>query len=286
MERLGLGPASSLQRNPTLIYGRITGWGQTGPLARSVGHDLNYIALTGALHAIGREGQSPSIPLNLIGDYAGGSLYLVIGILSALLEAKSSGKGQVVDAAIVDGVAALSTQLYGMLRAGLLNHERGTNHIDSGAHYYDVYECADGKWISLAPVEPKFYETMLQLLDLRIDTPQLDRTGWTQAKVRIAQRIRTKTRDEWTALLEGTDACFAPVLDFDEATQHHHMRQRGAYVEVADELQPAPAPRFSRSQPSTPVVGEVADTPEKVKEALRAWLSQEELDRALRLGII
>ena len=285
MERLGLGPDECLRRNPKLVYGRITGWGQSGPLATAVGHDLNYIALTGALDAIGRAGEPPSIPLNLLGDYAGGSLYLVIGMLSALLEARTSGQGQVVDAAIVDGVAALSTQLYGMLRAGLLNHERGTNHIDSGAHYYDVYECADGKWISLAPVEPKFYETMLRLLDLRIDTPQLDREGWPQAKVRIAQRIRTRTRDEWTAVLEGTDACFAPVLDFDEAPRHPHLKSRGTYVEVAGELQPVAAPRFGRSQPAAPVAGETAETPEAVLAALRGWIPEAEAQAAVRAGV-
>ena len=286
MERLGLGPNECLRRNPRLVYGRVTGWGQSGPLATAVGHDLNYIALTGALHAIGRAGQAPSIPLNLLGDYAGGSLYLVIGMLSALLEAKGSGQGQVVDAAIVDGVASLSTQLYGMLRAGLLDHERGTNHIDSGAHYYDVYECADGKWISLAPVEPKFYEAMLRLLNVQIDTPQLDRAGWAEAKVRIARRIRTRTREEWTALLEGTDVCFAPVLDLDEATQHRHMQSREAYVDVAGELQPAPAPRFSRTPAPKPVVGETADTPDAARNALRAWLPPGELDRALQQGVI
>lgn len=286
MERLGLGPDECLRRNPKLVYGRITGWGQTGPLAPAVGHDLNYIALTGALHATGRAGGPPSFPLNLLGDYAGGSLYLVVGMLSALIEARRSAQGQVVDAAIVDGVASLSTQLYGMLRAGLLNHERGTNHIDSGAHYYDVYQCADGKWISLAPVEPKFYETMLRLLDIEIDTPQLDRAGWAQAKVRIAQRIHTRTRAEWAALLEGTDACFAPVLDFDEATRHPHMQARGIYVDVAGEQQPGPAPRFSRTSPPPPTAAEIAETPEAVRAALRSWLPEEEVDAAVSAGVV
>ena len=285
MERLGLGPDECQRRNPKLVYGRMTGWGQAGPLAHASGHDLNYIALTGALHATGRAGGPPAFPLNILGDYAGGSLYLVVGMLSALLEARASGLGQVVDAAIVDGVASLSTQFYGMLRAGLLNHERGTNHIDSGSHYYDVYECADGKWISIAPVEPKFYDELLRLLDVRIDTPQLDRAGWAQAKVRIAQRIRTRTRDEWTALLEGTDTCFAPVLDFDEATRHPHMKARETYVEVAGELQPAPAPRFSRSTPPTPAAGETADTPDAVLAALRGWLPAAEAEAAVRAGI-
>lgn len=279
MERLGIGPEVCLERNPRLVYGRITGWGQSGPLAKVAGHDLNYIALTGALHAIGRQGQPPAIPLNLLGDYAGGSLYLVVGMLSALLECKASGRGQVVDGAIVDGVASLSTQLHGALKAGLLNHERGTNFIDSGSHFYDVYECADGKWISIGAVEPKFYTLLLRLLEVDIDTPQYARASWPAAKVKIAQRIRTRTRSEWTRLLEGTDVCFAPVLDLDEAPEHPHMRARGIYVEVAGELQPGPAPRFSRSAPAAPTQGVVA-TPQTVQELLRGWLDDEVIEQA------
>ena len=285
MERLGVGPNVCLTRNPKLVYGRITGWGQSGPLALAAGHDLNYIALTGALHAMGRQGQAPAIPLNLLGDYAGGSLYLVIGMLSAMLEAKSSGRGQVVDAAIVDGVASLSTQLYGMIKSGLLNHERGTNFIDSGAHFYDVYECADGKWISIAPVEPKFYALMQKLVGVNIETPQLQRAGWPAAKVKIAQRIRTKTRNEWTVLLEGTDMCFAPVLDLDEATDHPHMKARGIFVDIAGEVQPGPAPRFSRSETGTPKPGVVA-THETVCDLLRGWLDEKEVNAAYEAGTI
>ena len=285
MERLGVGPNVCLTRNPKLVYGRITGWGQSGPLALAAGHDLNYIALTGALHAMGRQGQAPAIPLNLLGDYAGGSLYLVIGMLSAMLEAKSSGRGQVVDAAIVDGVASLSTQLYGMIKSGLLNHERGTNFIDSGAHFYDVYECADGKWISIAPVEPKFYALMQKLVGVDIETPQLQRAGWPAAKVKIAQRIKTKTRDEWTLLLEGTDMCFAPVLDLDEATDHPHMKARGIFVDIAGEVQPGPAPRFSRSETGTPKPGVVA-THETVCDLLRGWLNEKEVNAAYEAGTI
>ncbi|MDB5857197.1 MAG: Alpha-methylacyl-CoA racemase [Ramlibacter sp.] len=286
MERLGLGPDTCLARNPKLVYGRITGWGQTGPLAPSVGHDLNYIAITGALNAMGRAGGPPAIPLNLLGDYAGGSLYLIIGMLSALLEAGRSGRGQVVDAAIVDGVASLSTQLYGMMRAGLLNLERGTNFIDSGAHFYDVYECADGKWVSIAPVEEKFYRQLLKALDIELAAPQLERAGWPAAKVKIAQRIRAKTRDEWSALLEGTEVCFAPVLDFEEATEHPHLKARGVYVDVAGEVQPAPAPRFSRTQPATPTAGEQADTPDAVRAALQGWLPEQDVGAALEAGIL
>ena len=271
MERLGLGPGVCLARNPKLVFGRITGWGQTGPLAEVAGHDLNYIALAGALHAIGRKNAPPTPPLSLLGDYAGGALYLVVGLLSALLESRASGKGQVVDAAIVDGVASLTTPLHGMLRAGLLNHDRGTNAIDSGSHFYDVYECADGKWISIAPVEPKFYRTLLALIGVQVDGEQLDRLSWPAAKVKLAQCFRTKTRDEWTTLLEGTDACFAPVLDFDEAPQHPHLAERGVFVEVDGHVQPAPAPRFSRTPASKPVAGGLAQTPEQLAEALRSW---------------
>jgi alpha-methylacyl-CoA racemase len=286
MERLGLGPQVCLERNPRLVYGRITGWGQAGPLASAAGHDLNYIAITGALHAIGRAGGPPVFPINLLGDYAGGSLYLVMGLLSALLEAKASGRGQVVDAAIVDGVASLSTHMHGMLRTGIMSHERGTNIIDSGSHFYDVYECADGKWITFASVEPKFYDIMLRLLDIELDTRQLDVAGWAQAKVRIAQRIKTRTRDEWTSLFEGTDACFAPVLDLDEATQHPHLKSRETYLEVDGEVQPAPAPRFSRSQPAPPVRGETADSPQAVLAALRGWLPDKEAEAAVGAGVV
>ena len=285
MERLGIGPNVCLKRNPKLVFGRITGWGQSGPLALAAGHDLNYIALTGALHAIGRQGQAPAIPLNLLGDYAGGSLYLVIGMLSALHEAKYSGRGQVVDAAIVDGVASLSTQLYGMIKSGLHNHERGTNSIDSGAHFYDVYECSDGKWISIAPIESKFYSLMQKMIGIDIETPQLQRAGWPAAKVKIAQRIRTKTRKEWTQLLEGTDMCFAPVLDLDEATDHPHMKARGIFVDIAGEVQPGPAPRFSRSELGTPKPGVVA-THETVCSLLRGWLDEKELNTAYKAGTI
>jgi len=285
MERLGIGPNVCLKRNPKLVFGRITGWGQSGPLALAAGHDLNYIALTGALHAMGRQGQAPAIPLNLLGDYAGGSLYLVIGMLSAMHEAKYSGRGQVVDAAIVDGVASLSTQLYGMIKSGLLNHKRGTNFIDSGAHFYDVYECSDGKWISIAPIESKFYSLMQKLIGIDIETPQLQRAGWPAAKVKIAQRIRTKTRKEWTQLLEGTDMCFAPVLDLDEATDHPHMKARGIFVDIAGEVQPGPAPRFSRSETGTPKPGVVA-THETVCDLLRGWLDEKEVNAAYEAGTI
>jgi len=285
MERLGFAPDVCLAQNPRLIYGRLTGWGQTGPLAHAAGHDLNYIALTGVLHAIGRKGEPPSVPLNLIGDFAGGSLYLVVGILSAIIEAQRSGKGQVIDAAMVDGVAALSTLFHGLLRAGLFSHERGSNFIDSGSHFYDVYECADGKSISIAPVEGKFYAQLLNLLEIDIATPQLDRDSWPEAKKIMAERIKAKTRDEWSVLLEGTDVCYAPVLNFDEALEHEHMRSRGIFVDVAGYVQPGPAPRYSRSQPDIPQVGIIASSSD-YQQALGNWLGQREIAEAMDAKIL
>jgi len=253
-ERLGLGPEVCLARNPGLVYGRMTGWGQTGPLAHAAGHDLNYIALTGVLHAMGRQGQPPSIPLALAGDMGGGALYLAMGVLAALLEARRSGMGQVVDAAIVDGAASLATLFYGMHAAGQWNEARGTNILDSGAPFYDVYECRDGRWISIGPIEGRFYAQLLELLSLdpAVLGAQHDRTTWAHAKVQMAQCFRQRTRQEWCDILEGTDVCFAPVLSFAEAPEHPHMKARGTFVTVDGIVQPAPAPRFSRSVPDIP----------------------------------
>ncbi len=253
-ERLGLGPDVCLARNPRLVYGRMTGWGQDGPLAQAAGHDLNYVALTGVINAIGRAGQPPSIPLMLAGDMGGGALYLALGVLAALLEARTSGRGQVVDAAIVDGAASLATAVWGLHAAGLWENRRGSNVLDSGAPYYDVYECSDGEWISIGPIEARFYAQLLQKLEL--DPAQLgeqnDRASWPRAKVQIAQRFRTRSRDQWCALLEGTDVCFAPVLSFAEAPEHVHLKARGTFVEVDGVVQPAPAPRFGRTVPPLP----------------------------------
>lgn len=253
-ERLGLGPDVCRARNPRLVYGRMTGWGQTGPLAHAAGHDVNYIALTGILHAIGRRGQSPSVPLALVGDMGGGALYLVMGVLAALIETRTSGLGQVVDAAIVDGAASLATTFYGLVAAGLWQGQRGTNVIDSGAPFYDVYECMDGRWISIGPVEAPFYQELLQRLGLDPKTlgAQHDRSTWAQDKMWIAQRIKTRTQQEWIDLLEGTDVCFAPVLSFEEAPGHAHMKERGTFLRIDGVVQPAPAPRFSRTVPQTP----------------------------------
>jgi alpha-methylacyl-CoA racemase len=273
-ERLGLGPADCFHHNQMLIYGRITGWGQSGPLANAAGHDLNYIALTGALHAIGRHGQPPSPPLNLVGDFGGGALYLAIGILSALVERQQAGRGQIVDAAIVDGAASLMTQFYGMAAAGLWSDERGTNVIDSGAPFYDVYECADGRFASVAPLEHKF----LVELVLRLKLPQTasylarDVRNWPQLRLLLSEKFKSMPLHHWCAVLEGTDSCFGPVLTIDEAPNHPHLKQRQTFVEIDGIVQPAPAPRFSRSIPETPVPPQTPDT-RQTREILAEWLS-------------
>src|SRR5215469_11973874 len=257
MERLGLGPDICLARNPRLVFGRVTGWGQDGPLSHAAGHDLIYIALTGALHAIGRACGPPTPPLNLVGDFGGGALYLVVGVLAAIIEARQSGKGQVVDAAMVDGASSLMSSIYGGKASGRLSGPRGTNITDSGAYFYEVYECADGKYVSVAAIEAKFHAELLRLLEIDPSTmpPQMDRSRWPEAKRRLAERFRTRTRDEWGALLEGTDACFAPVLSMEEAPHHPHNQARDVFTELEGVSQPAPAPRFSRTplaQPTPP----------------------------------
>ncbi len=259
MEKLGLEPDICMKRNPRLVYGRITGWGQDGPLSQYAGHDINYIAITGVLDAIGRKDSGPVPPLNLIGDYGGGAMYLVTGMLAALLETKNSNKGQVVDAAITDGVISLNsaTQTYKLV--GLWNNPRGLNLLDGGAHYYDTYQCADGNWISLGAVEPQFFALLkeklgVELGEIDFDT-RLDSSNWPELKEKVTERIRTKTRDQWCEILEGTDACFAPVITMEEAQDHPHNVARSSFIERDGVVQAAPAPRFSR----TP--GEVTRSP-------------------------
>ncbi|HEV7912723.1 MAG TPA: CaiB/BaiF CoA-transferase family protein [Albitalea sp.] len=279
MERLGLGPEVCLQRNPRLVYGRMTGWGQSGPLASAAGHDINYIAVTGALAAIGRHGQPPTPPLNLVGDYGGGSLYLALGLLAALIEAKRSGQGQVVDAAIVDGTASLMTAWYGLHAAGIVQPERGSNLIDGGAWFYDVFECADAKWVSIGPIEGRFRQRLLELMEIdpaRIGATS-DRDSWPLSRRVLAERFLQKTRDEWCALLEGSDACFAPVLDCDEAPRHPHLQARGTFISVDGVVQPAPAPRFSRSTLAMPTAGEPA-TAAGMRGALQGWVAPERIE--------
>ena len=270
-ERLGLGPDDCLKRNPRLIYGRMTGWGQEGPLAHAAGHDINYIALSGALHSIGRKGDAPVPPLNLVGDFGGGALYLALGVVAGLLEAQKSGKGQVVDAAMVDGAASLMTAIYGMHGSGFWNNERGDNILDTGAHYYEVYETKDGKHVAIGSIEAKFYAELLRLSGLQGEElpHQQDRKSWPKMKERLKTLFRTKTRDEWCKIMEGSDICFAPVLSMSEAPQHPHMKHRGTFVEENGVTQPGPAPRFSRT-PSK-IQRPPARPGEHSEEALRDW---------------
>ena len=250
-ERLGIGPDLCLERNPRLVYGRMTGWGQDGPYEQMAGHDINYIALSGALHTIGRKGELPLPPLNLVGDFGGGGMLLAYGMLAALLEAQRTGKGQVVDTAMVDGAAILMTMFYGMQAAGRWHPERGTNRLDTGSHFYDVYETADAKYVSVGSMEPQFYAELVRLTGLGDNgslPDQLDEQQWPAMKERLTQIFKSKTRAEWEAIMEGTDTCFAPVLSMEEAPQHPHALHRKAFVDVAGVTQPAPAPRFSRTE--------------------------------------
>ncbi len=256
MERLGVGPDAALAANPKLVYGRMTGWGQEGPLAERAGHDINYIALTGALHAIGRKGQPPTVPLNLLGDFGGGGLLLAFGVLAALLESQRSGKGQVVDAAMVDGSAALMTSIYSGLDAGFWSDERGANLLDSGAAFYDVYETKDGKFISIGALEPQFYKTFIEALGIAGEAPppgaHLVPTAWNDLRPKLTDIFRTKTRDEWGEVLGDLDVCFAPVLSLSETRDHPHHEARESFVDVGGHRQPRPAPRFSRTSPDVP----------------------------------
>lgn len=251
-ERLGIGPDACLARNPKLVYGRMTGWGQTGPLAHAAGHDINYIALSGALHGIGARGGPPVPPLNLVGDFGGGALYLAYGMLAAVFEAGRSGKGQVVDVSMVEGAASLMTGFFGLRGIGAWTDKRGDNIIDGGAHFYGVYETKDGKYISLGAIEPKFYNLMIELLGLEsVDlSRQLDRADWQAMREKVAVAVLGKTRDEWCEIMEGTDVCFAPVLDMAEAPEHPHNKARGTFVEIDGFVQPGPAPKFSRTPPA------------------------------------
>jgi alpha-methylacyl-CoA racemase len=250
-ERLGIGPADCHARNPKLVYGRMTGWGQDGPWGPMAGHDINYIALAGALEPIGRAGEPPLPPINLIGDFGGGGMLLAFGVLAGVFEAQRSGQGQVIDAAMVDGAAALMAMTHGFRAMGMWTDERGTNMLDTGAHFYEVYETSDGGYMSVGSIEPQFYDALLQGLELdKADLPwQHDRSQWPALKERFAALFKTRTRDEWTAIFDGTDACVAPVLSIPEAITHPHNVGRGTFVEVAGIPQPGPAPRFDRTVP-------------------------------------
>ncbi|NIJ11059.1 alpha-methylacyl-CoA racemase [Saccharomonospora amisosensis] len=253
-ERLGLGPADCHAVNPRLVYGRMTGWGQHGPLAQRAGHDINYISLTGALHAIGRRGERPVPPLNLVGDFGGGSMFLLVGVLSALWERERSGQGQVVDAAMVDGASVLAQMMWAMRGQGTWTDERGHNLLDGGAPFYDTYECADGRYVAVGAIEPQFYAQLLAGLGLdSADLPgQLEQDRWPQLRARLAEAFGAQPREHWERVFAGTDACVTPVLTFAEATDHPHLAARGTIVELDGVTQPAPAPRFSRTTPATP----------------------------------
>ena len=278
MERLGLGPDVALKRNPKLVFGRMTGWGQTGPYANAAGHDMNYIAITGALHAIGTA-DKPVPPLNLVGDFGGGALYLAFGLLAGVIQARESGKGQVIDCAMSDGAASLMAMFYGFKAAGAWKEERRHNLLDGGAHFYDTYQCADGKWISIGSIEPQFYALLLEKTGITDPefASQMDRSKWPQLREKLAAAIAGKTQGEWCAIMDATDVCFAPVLDLDEAPKHPHNAARQTFVEVAGVIQPAPAPRFS----VTP--GAIQSPPPAIgahdREALSDWgFSSGEID--------
>jgi len=251
MEKLGLGPDTCLDRNPSLVYGRITGWGQDGPLSHLAGHDINYISLSGALHAIGNKGQKPVPPLNLLGDFGGGAMLAAFGMVCALLETRKSGRGQVVDASMVDGSALLMTMIYQFKAAGMWRDERGTNILDTGAHFYDTYETSDGRWIAVGAIEGKFYQLLvdgIQAADPDF-ADQNNQSKWPELKEKLADIFKTKTRDEWCDILQETDACFSPVLSMDEAINHPHNTFRNTFIDYEGVIQPAPAPKLSRTKP-------------------------------------
>ncbi|MDQ6627122.1 MAG: CoA transferase [Pseudomonadota bacterium] len=286
MERLGLGPEVVLARNARLVYGRMTGWGQDGPMAQRAGHDINYIALSGALHAIGRAGTAPVPPLNLVGDFGGGGMLLAFGIACGLVEARSSGRGQVVDAAMVEGASLLTTMFSGLLAAGQWSEERGANVLDSGAPWYDTYETSDGKHVAIGAIEPRFFADLIDRLGLGPSeiAAQNDRAGWPALRLRIAGRFASHSRDEWCARFEGSDGCFAPVLSFTEARDHAQRRARGADIALAGIAQPAPAPRFSRTpgmaRRPPPQRGEGG------RSALRDWgLAPASIEALAKLGV-
>lgn len=272
MESLGLGPEVCLKLRPSLVYGRVTGWGQTGPLSQAAGHDINYVALSGALHANRRADEAPTVAPGLIGDFGGGGMLLAFGVLAALAHAQNTGEGQVVDAAITDGAALLTALVQGWHSAGLWSNEAGTNNGDGGAHFYNTYRCLDGKFISIGPMEPQFYALLREKCDLHDPAfdAQWDQTRWHALKAKLADVFATKTRQQWSELLEGTDVCFAPVLDLEEAPHHPHNVARGTFVTIDGITQPAPAPRFSKTPPNgCPVIQEVGSSTSSILDELQ-----------------
>ncbi len=286
-ERLGIGPDACLARNPKLVYGRMTGWGQDGPYAQAAGHDIDYIALAGVLAHLGREGGKPTPPINLIGDFGGGGMLLALGVVCAVLEARTSGQGQVVDAAMVDGSALLMTMIWGVRAMGAWDERLGVNVLDTGAPFYETYETADGRFVAVGALEPQFYAELLARTGVDTEglSAQMDRNGWPLLRERLTALFKTKTRDEWCELLEGTDACFAPVLTMSEAAEHPHVRARDTIVEDCGVQQPAPAPRFSRT-PSA-IQGPPAWPGQHTDEALRDWgLSAKDVAKLRETGAI
>lgn len=289
MERLGVGPDVCMERNPKLVFGRMTGWGQTGPYSQAAGHDINYISLAGALAHFGRRGEGPTPPLNMVGDFGGGGMFLALGVVAAILESKGSGVGQVVDTAMVDGSAILMSMFWAFKSMGMFDENaRGTNLLDTGAHFYDVYKCSDGEYISLGSIEPQFYAELLRLTELTDDeqfAKQMDPTEWVALKERLTELFATKRRDEWCSIMEHTDVCFAPVLTMSEAAEHPHNVERGTFVEVAGVTQPAPAPRFSRTE------NEIASAPawpgENTRDVLADWgIAADRVDALLESGAV
>ena len=287
MERLGIGPEVCMARNNRIVFGRMTGWGQEGPLANAAGHDINYISLSGALAAIGRPGSPPVPPLNLIGDFGGGGMLLALGLVAALLESKESKKGQVVDAAMTDGSALLMTMIYSMQSSGMWKTTMGSNLLDGGSHFYDTYECKDGKFISIGSIEPQFYALLCQIaeLDEKVFSKQMSRDLWPEQKEEIKKIFLKKTRDEWCELMEGTDVCFAPVLDMTEAPQHPHNKERKTFIDLEGVTQPGPAPRFSRTEPE--VVSSPSIVGEHTNEVLSSiGLSEEDISTLKTSGAV
>ena len=287
MERLGIGPEVCLARNDRIVFGRMTGWGQEGPLANAAGHDINYISLSGALAAIGRPGSPPVPPLNLIGDFGGGGMLLALGLVAALLESRESKKGQVVDAAMTDGSALLMTMIYSMQSSGMWKMTMGSNLLDGGSHFYDTYECKDGKFISIGSIEPQFYTLLCQIaeLDEKVFSKQMSRDLWPEQKEEIKKIFVKKTRDEWCELMEGTDVCFAPVLDMSEAPEHPHNKERKTFIDLEGVTQPAPAPRFSRTEPK--VVSSPSIVGEHTNEVLSSiGLSEEDISTLKTSGAV
>ena len=287
MERLGLGPEECLSVNPRLIFGRMTGWGQTGPLSQAAGHDINYISIAGALGAMGYADRPPAPPLNLVGDFGGGAMYLLTGILAALVERATSGQGQMIDAAMTDGTASLLSPFFGLMAMNMWTTDRFSNRLDGGAFYYGSYECSDGKYISIGSLEPQFYALLLEKAEITDPEfqEQLDEAAWPAKREKLNQLFKTRTRQQWCDIMEGTDACFAPVLDLKEAPVHPHNIDRKTFVELDGVVQPAPAPRFSRTQGE--IQGPAAMAGEHTREVLSAWnFSDQEIGELQASGVI